>query len=76
MLLRGVTRQNALRRLQNEPCPHCGVVGDFQLFNKTFADHSQHVGLSCRACGREHPLRSRGVMWIGNAITAWMRGRL
>jgi hypothetical protein len=35
-----------------------------------------HVGVACRACGREHIFRSRGVMWLADVISAWKRGRL
>jgi hypothetical protein len=68
--LTGVYRQNALRRLRAELCPLCGAVGDFQLFNK-----AMHVGVRCAACNKEHPLRSRGVMWLADAMNAWKRGR-
>lgn len=66
----GVTRQNARAALSKVPCPRCGNVGQYALFNK-----AMHVGIACTACGREHPLRARGVMWLGDVINAWKAGK-
>lgn len=57
--LTGITRQNVAQRLAAEPCPLCGSVGNFTLFDK-----GPHVGVGCGSCGREHIFRSRGLMWV------------
>ena len=68
--LTGLTRQNARLRLANLSCPRCTAVGRFRTFNK-----STHVGIECLACGREHPFRSRGVMWLPGEDNAWKRSQ-
>lgn len=55
----GVTRLNAAQRLAAEPCPLCGKAGQFILFER-----GPHIGIGCTACNKEHPFRSRGLMWV------------
>lgn len=69
--LTGVTRENFRAKLAHEACRFCRATGNFSLFNK-----AMHVGIGCGACGREHPLRHRGLMWLPTAINAWKRGTL
>lgn len=67
--IKGVTRENFATRLVVEKCPKCGITGCFNSFPS-----GPHLGIVCLACGREHPFRGRGLMWLPGQDAAWKRG--
>jgi hypothetical protein len=74
-----ITRENALVLLRHIACPACRAVGDYQLFQEPA---NNGVGVQCDGCGKRHPLRMFGVMWLrtegkrrSNDIVAVMKER-
>lgn len=65
-----LTRENACVRLPSIQCPRCGTTGHLDTFTR-----AMHVGVLCRACGREHVLRPHGVTWLPGDDNAWRRGQ-
>jgi hypothetical protein len=58
-----ITRENALVLLRHVACPACRVIGAYQLFEEPA---NNAVGVQCDGCGKRHPLRLFGVMWLRN----------
>lgn len=57
--IHGLTRNNATERLPKIRCALCKNLGQFFLFG-----NSPYVGILCLNCGRDHPFRSLGLMWL------------
>lgn len=56
-----ITRDNALKLLNEVACPYCGVVGYFQLFDEIA---NNGVGIQCTHCDRHHPFIRQRIMWL------------
>jgi hypothetical protein len=56
-----LTRSNADEKLHNVPCPRCGSIGKYQLFDQR---SNNAVGVECTACGTKHPFMGWGLQWV------------
>lgn len=56
-----ITRDNALDLLRDIACPHCQIIGAFDLFNEIA---NNGVGVQCVGCGRHHPFTREKIMWL------------
>jgi hypothetical protein len=61
-----LTRSNANELLRKVPCPKCGTVGKYSLFDKPT---SNAVGIECAACRARHPFMGWGIQWVPIAKT-------
>lgn len=56
-----ITADNAQERLRFFGCPECGTIGEFETFRHPTTNH---IGLRCAACSKNHPLWSHKIQWL------------
>jgi len=56
-----ITRENWAEVLSSVPCSSCDTIGEYATF---IHPNNNGVGLTCAACGRNHPFIGYGIHWL------------